>query len=74
MSISIDIGTSEVKLIELSKVNDQPALSKIHTVETWKDMNSFDPEKLEKSNWVASINDICTDAKLNPKRIINHQR
>jgi len=69
MSISIDIGTSEVKLIELSKVNDQPALSKIHTVETWKDMNSFDPEKLEKSNWVASINDICTDAKLNPKRI-----
>ena len=69
MSISIDIGTGEVKLIELSKVNEQAALSKIHTIETWKDMNSFDPEKLEKSNWVASINDICAEAKLNPKRI-----
>ena len=59
MSISIDIGTSEVKLVELNTVNDDAVVSKVHSKSTWSDLNSFDPEKLEKSNWVACINDIC---------------
>ena len=69
MSISLDIGTSEVKLVELDTVNDGAVLSKIHCKSTWNDLDSFDPEKLEKSNWVACINDICTETKINPKRI-----
>ena len=69
MSIGIDIGTSEVKLVELSTVNNDVVVSKIHSKSTWNDLNSFDPEKLEKSNWVACIGDICTDTKINPKRI-----
>ena len=69
MSIGIDLGTSEVKLVELSSVNNDAVVSKIHSKSTWNDLNSFDPEKLVKSNWVASINDICTDTKINPKRI-----
>ena len=44
------IGTSEVKLVELDTVNDGAVLSKIHCKSTWKDLDSFDPEKLEKSN------------------------
>ena len=48
MSISLDIGTSEVKLVELDTVNDSAVLSKIHCKSTWKDLDSFDPEKLEK--------------------------
>ena len=50
MSISIDIGTSEVKLVELNTVNDDAVVSKVHSKSTWSDLNSFDPEKLEKSN------------------------
>ena len=64
MSISLDIGTSEVKLVELNTVNNDAVLSKIHCKSTWKDLESFDPEKLEKSNWVACIDDICNDTKL----------
>ena len=69
MSISLDIGTSEVKLVELNTANNDAVLSKIHCKSTWKDLESFDPEKLEKSNWVACIDDICNDTKINPKRI-----
>ena len=69
MSVSIDIGTSEVKLVELEAVNDNAVVSKIHCKSTWNDLSWFDPEKLEKSNWVACIDDICNDTKLNPKRI-----
>jgi type IV pilus assembly protein PilM len=69
MSISIDIGTSEVKLVELTTVNEDAVVSKIHCKSTWNDLKSFNPEKLEKSNWVASINDICVDTKINPKRV-----
>ena len=45
MSISIDIGTSEVKLVELNTVNDDAVVSKVHSKSTWSDLNSFDPEK-----------------------------
>jgi len=69
MSISIDIGTSEVKLVELTIVNEDAVVSKVHCKSTWNDLKSFNPEKLEKSNWVASINDICADTKINPKRV-----
>ncbi len=69
MSISLDIGTSEIKLVELETVNNDAVVSKVHCKSTWTDLDSFDPEKLEKSNWVACINDICIDTKINPKRI-----
>ena len=69
MSISIDIGTNEVKLIELGKVNDDAVLTKISSKVTWTDMDSFDPEKLEKANWVACIKDLCEESKLYPKKI-----
>ena len=69
MSTGIDIGTSEIKLIELSKINNNPAVAKICSKSTWDDLNTFDPEKLEKANWVASIKDICSEVKINPKRI-----
>ena len=69
MSTGIDIGTSEVKLIELSKVNDNPVVSKISSKLTWEDLNTFDPEKLEKAHWVSCIKDICTHIKITPKKI-----
>ena len=37
MSIGIDIGTSEVKLVELSTVNIDAVVSKIHYKSTWSD-------------------------------------
>jgi len=71
MSISLDIGTNEVKLIQLERVNDDAAVTKISSKTTWTDINSFDPEKLEKANWVACIKDLCEDMKLYPKKIKN---
>tara|TARA_Y100001970_G_C14201883_1_gene841590 strand:- start:923 stop:1972 length:1050 start_codon:yes stop_codon:yes gene_type:complete len=69
MSISLDIGTNEVKLIELERVNDDAAVSRVFSKSTWNDMNSFDPEKLEKANWVACIKDLFEEIKLPPKKI-----
>jgi len=69
MSISLDIGTNEVKLVELEKVNDTAAVTRIFSKPTWNDMNSFDPEKLEKANWVACIKDLLEEIKLSPKKI-----
>ena len=69
MSISLDIGTNEVKLIELEKVNDSATVTKVFSKPTWNDMNAFDPEKLEKAHWVACIKDLCEEMKLSPKKI-----
>mgnify|MGYP001291038388 CR=1 FL=1 len=69
MSISLDIGTNEVKLIELEKVNDDASVSRVFSKPTLSDMNSFDPEKLEKANWVACIKDLFEEIKLAPKKI-----
>jgi len=69
MSISLDIGTNEVKLIELERVNDDAAVSKVFSKPTLNDMNSFDPEKLEKANWVACIKDLFEEIKIVPKKI-----
>ena len=69
MSISIDIGTAEVKLIELGQVNNDPVVNKIYSKSTWDDLNTFDPEKLQKANWVGSIKSICDDIKIIPKKV-----
>ena len=69
MATSIDIGSTEVKLIELGEVNDSPVVNKIHSKRTWDDMNTFDPEKLEKANWVGCLKDICNDMKIIPKKV-----
>ena len=42
MSISLDIGTSEVKLVELDTLNDGAVLAKIHCKSTWNDLELGD--------------------------------
>ena len=69
MSTSIDIGTAEVKLVELGKVNDNAVLNRIYAKSIWDDMNTYDPEKLQKANWVGAIKHMCDDIKINPKKI-----
>jgi len=69
MSISIDIGTAEVKLIELNKVNDDAVVNKIYSKPTWDDQNTYDPEKLQKANWVGTIKSICDEIKITPKKV-----
>ena len=69
MSISIDLGTNEVKLVELDMVNDTPVVNRISSKATWNDMITFDPEKLEKANWVSSIKEMCDEIKISPKKI-----
>ena len=67
MSISIDIGTAEVKLIQLGKVNGNAVVDKIYSKSTWDDLNTFDPDKLQKTNWVGTIKSICDEIKIAPK-------
>ena len=69
MAISVDIGTAEVKLIELGKVNDEPVVNKIYSKSTWDDLDTFDPEKLQKANWVGTIKSICDEIKITPKKV-----
>ena len=69
MSISIDIGTAEVKLIQLGKVNGNAVVDKIYSKSTWDDLNTFDPDKLQKTNWVGTIKSICDEIKITPKKV-----
>ena len=69
MSISIDIGTAEVKLIQLGKVNGNAVVDKIYSKSTWDDLNTFDPDKLQKTNWVGAIKSICDEIKIAPKKV-----
>ena len=69
MSISIDIGTAEVKLIQLGKVNGNAVVDKIYSKSTWDDLNTFDPDKLQKTNWVGTIKSICDEIKIIPKKV-----
>ena len=67
MSIGLDIGHFKSKIIILSKSGDNIEVQKISSRNTFNDLNVFDPDTITKAQWVASIQDLCKDIKINPK-------
>mgnify|MGYP003997956493 CR=1 FL=1 len=71
MTIGIDFGYSQVKMVQLDKTSDGYSLQNIGIRPLVNDISKFNPETIGKSNWVAAIQDLCKSMKINPKRIKN---
>lgn len=71
MNLGIDIGYDSIKLVQLEKTSGGYAIRKAGTKKVHNDLNTFDPENITKSQWVAALQDLCKDLKINPKKFKN---
>ena len=71
MSTGIDIGKYSTKIVELSLTKGEVAVKKIGTLNTFKDINKFDLEKISKSQLEACIQDLSKKMGINPRKIKN---
>lgn len=71
MSLGIDIGKYSIKIVELEKSNDIITLKNYGYKNTVDDLSTFDLEKINKSQLIACIQDLCKEMKINPKKIKN---
>ena len=69
--IGIDFGTSYVKIVQLSKTSSGYEVHNVGKKAVIEDISRFNPEKIGKSHWVAAIQELCNDMKINPKRVKN---
>ena len=71
MNIGIDIGYYSVKIVQMEKTSSGYVVHKVGSRQMHKDLNKFDPEKVSKSQWIAAIQDLCKELKINPKKFKN---
>ena len=57
MSIALDIGKFSIKLVELEKVNESIKVINLKTINIIEDLDTYDIDKLSKSQISASIQD-----------------
>ena len=69
MSLGIDFGYSEVKIIELESKDNNLSIKNIGKNIIYDDINKFDPEKISKAQWVGSIQNLCKNINILPKKI-----
>ena len=69
MSLGIDIGKYSIKIVELQEANNSFEIKNIGFKNTFEDIKKFDLEKINKSQLIATIQDLCKSMNLNPKRI-----
>ena len=69
MSLGIDIGKHSIKIVEIQKTNDTIQLKNADSLNTFNDMKLFDLEKLNNSQIIASIQDLCKKMNINPKKM-----
>ena len=67
MSLGLDIGHFNSKVVLLSGSGDNIEAQKVNNCNTFNDLNLFDPETITKAQWVASIQDLLKEIKINPK-------
>ena len=71
MALGIDIGNSKIKFIELNENQGNISLTSYGINDVMEDMKIYDPEKIAKANWVASIDNIVKDLGINSKKTKN---
>lgn len=69
MTLGIDFGYSHLKMIQLEKSSTGYNLQNIGSQPVFDELNSFNPENIGKSNWIAAIQDLSRTMKINPKRV-----
>ena len=70
MSLGLDIGHFKSKIVMLSGSGENIEALKVDNCDTFNDLNLFDPETITKAQWVASIQDLFKELKINPE-IVN---
>jgi type IV pilus assembly protein PilM len=68
MSIGIDFGYSNVKIVELSKSGTKYKVEKLGIRPLTADLAKYNPEKIGKSQWVSAIQDLCKELKIQTKK------
>ena len=69
MSIGIDFGFSHVKIVEIEQSENGFSVKKIGSKPILEDLNSFNPENINKANWIAAIHELCQEMNINPNKI-----
>jgi type IV pilus assembly protein PilM len=68
---AIDLGYSTVKILQLTSGSSGYTVLNSGSKSIIDNLKSFDPEKLNKSNWVAAIQDLTKEMGINPKKVKN---
>ncbi len=71
MTLGIDFGFSHVKIVQLEESSNGYTLVNAGIRPVVEDISTFDPEKIGKSHWVAAIQDLTREMKINPRRTKN---
>ena len=64
-STGIDIGKYSTKIVELSLTKGEVAVKKIGSLNTFKDINKFDLEKISKSQLEGCVQDLTKQLNIN---------
>ena len=71
MSLGLDIGKYSIKIVELYSNNGNVEVKNLGIKPIFEDINTFDLEKLTKSQVEATIQDLLKELSINPKRVKN---
>ena len=71
MSIALDIGKFSIKLVELEKVNESIKVINLKTINIIEDLDTYDLDKLSKSQISASIQDLTNNLNIKIKKVKN---
>ena len=71
MSLGLDIGKYSIKIVELEQSKDKLSIKNIGEKNLFDDLNKFDHDKITKSQISASIQDLCKEMNIKPKKIKN---
>lgn len=69
MSFALDIGKFSIKLAELEKVNDSVRIINLEKINIVEDLDTYDIEKLSKSQLSASIQDLSNSINIKSKKV-----
>ena len=71
MSFALDIGKFSIKIVELEKVNDKIKIVNLDSIAIVEDLDTYNIDKLSKSQISASIQDLSLKLNIKPKKIKN---
>ena len=69
MALGLDYGYTQVKALDLEKSGNDYSILKTGVQPIKIDGNSFDPDKISNTHWIAAIQELLSEMKLNPRRI-----
>ena len=68
MALGIDFGYESLKMVSLENDQDKYIIQNIGRMPIYDQLSRFDPEGIEKSQWVGAIQNLCKQFNINPKK------